>query len=291
MDTETAANPADDGVVTLSDPIQDASSQAASTEATAPAGGTEADLESLTKEALGETEATPEEEIEIEYDGETRKLPPKWKDAFLRHQDYTRKTMDLGEQRKAIEQERETVRTAAAQIAQDFQAQVQLHSLQSRIQELQSADTSYWTADEVQAGIAELNALQQQAVGLSGHLAQRDQHRQASFQQERTKCLSEAAARVPNFSDQRRTELEELAVSVGFDPRDVQALNIPGAYEVLHYADIGKKFIERQRKAAQMKAAHAGSPATMLGSANAGGKSPEDMSMAEYAAWREAGNG
>jgi hypothetical protein len=291
MEIETAANPADDGVVTLSDPVQEASSQAASEEATVPAGESDDTLEDLTKAALGETEAKPEDEIEVEYEGETFKLPPKLRDALLRHQDYTRKTMEVAEQRKALEQAQATFKANAALISQDFEAHTQLGALNLRIQQLKTMDTSYWTDEDIQAGVAELNALQQQANGIAQTLQQRNAQRQALTQQERAKALSEAAARVPNFTDQRRQELETLATELGFDPRDVANIASAHEYEVLHYADIGRKFIERQRKAAQMRGAQAGTPATMLGSASSGGKDPADMSEAEYIAWRQAGNG
>lgn len=289
MDTETAANPADDGPVTLLDAIEQ--NQAAQPEAQAPAGEGEATLDDLAKEALGETEATPEDEIEVEYEGERRKLPPKWRDALLRQQDYTRKTMDLAEQRKAFETDRETFQSSATQIAQDFDDHVQLGLLKQRITDLENADTNGWTQEQVNAGVARLHELRAQANGMVAALNDRQQQRTSEVQGARERCLAEVAARVPNFTDTRRQELEQLAVETGADKHEVANLSDPWAYELLHFADIGKKFIERQRKAAQMKAAHAGSPATMLGSAASGGKSPEDMSMEEYAAWRAAGNG
>ena len=283
---ETAASPADDGVVTL----DELSSQPAPEEATSPAEASEDTLDDLTKEALGETEASPEDEIEIEYDGDKRKLPPKWKDAFLRHQDYTHKTMDLAEKRKAFEEEQTTFKANVAQITENFQAHAQLGGLKMRIQELERVDTTGWSQEAIQSGVNQLNALRQQAMGLEQTIVQRKQAMQASAREAREKCLAEAAAKVPNF-DARRQELEELALSVGADKDDVAELSEPWAYELLHYADIGKKFIERQRRASQMRTAHAGQPATTLGGASVGGKSPEDMSMDEYVAWRQAGNG
>lgn len=289
MEIETAANPADDGPVTLPDPF--ASNQDSQTEAQIPAEDTEATLDDLTKEALGETEATPEDEIEVEYEGEKRKLPPKWRDAFLRHQDYTHKTMDLSEQRKALEREREEFTSTASQLAQDYQASVDLGLLDQRIQLLEGLDTSGWPQERVNAGIAELLQLKQNRDSLAYDLHSRREQRTQSEQQARERCIAEAAARVPNFTNERRAELEQFALSVGADKDEAANITEPWAYEVLHYADIGKKFIERQRKAAQMKAAHAGQPATTLGSVASGGKSPEDMSMEEYSAWRAAGNG
>jgi len=297
MDTETAANPADAGPVTLVDAVEaaNAGNQAAQTEANAPAGDGEDSIDALTKEALGETQATPEDLIEIEYEGEKQKLPPKWKDAFLREQDYRRKTMDLAENRKAFEAEREQFQQTVTRSREEQQAYGKLLALDMRIQELERVDITGWSQQDINDAVANLNALKAQAGQIAGalqqHVTQRTQAESEQLAKLREATLSEAAARVPNFTEDRRKELEALAVSVGVDKRDAESITDPAAYELLHYADIGKKFIERQRKAAQMKSAQAGNPATMLGSAAGGNKAPEDMSMEEYAKWREAGNG
>lgn len=289
MDTETAANPADAGPVTLLDAIEE--NRGGQQEANTQAGDTEGTIDDLAKEALGDVPATPEEEIEVEYEGDKRKLPPKWRDAFLREQDYRRKTMDLGEQRRTLDTEREAFQSSANQVAQDFESHVQLGLLKQRIQDLEQADTTGWSQQQINVGTQRLWELRDEASGLANDLRQRQQQRTESGQAARDRCLAEAAVRVPNFTDERRQELEKLAIETGADKSEVASISDPWAYELLHLADIGKKFIERQRKAAQMKAAHAGSPATMLGSAASGQKSPEDMSVEEYAAWRMAGNG
>lgn len=291
----TAANPADEGPVTLVDAVEAAAgNQGAQAEATTPAGEGEASIDDLAKEALGEPDATPEE-IEVEYEGEKRTLPPKWRDAFLREQDYRRKTMDLAEQRKGFETERTKFQETATQISQNFQANVQLATLQAQIADLEQTDISYWTDEDIAAGQARLAAMKAQAAGIAQNLTNYQQmvQRQQSeqFAKLRSDCLAEAAARIPNFTEQRRSELEKLAVETGADPSEVQSLTDPWAYELLHFADIGRKFIERQRRAAQMKTAHAGTPATMLGGSSPGVKSPEDMTQEEYNEWRNAGNG
>ena len=109
MDNEPAANPADAGVVTLPEATTEAQA-----EANTPAGGEGDDLEALTKEALGETDATPEF-VEIEVEGRKYKvasaddqpLDPDVKPGILRDADYRKKTMTLSEERKVLQQERE----------------------------------------------------------------------------------------------------------------------------------------------------------------------------------------
>lgn len=293
---EAAANPADEGPVTLVDPVQEARNQGQQSEANTQAGGTEESIEALTKEALGEADpASPLEEIEIEWDGIKAKVPAPLKDAFLRHQDYTHKTMDLSEKRKAFEAEQSAFRQLASRTDADFTGFVNLAVLNTEIQRIASIDTTGWTQDEVQGALAQLSALQTQKQQLGLALTQRAQHASAlerqQIEQARQQAVKEAAARIPNFTEERRQALETFATDMGVPPDAVQELSAPWEYEVLHYADIGRKFVERQRKAATMKAAHAGTPATMLGGASSGGRDPASMSMDEYATWRAAGNG
>lgn len=296
METDTAANPAGEGEVTLGDIVDLDNREAAepeqqeATDPQADGDGSET-LDDLVKEALGEeTKASPEL-IDVEFDGETFQLPPKLRDALLRHQDYTRKTMDLGEERRAFDEERKTFQETANQIAQDYQDNVQLGSLKMQIQSLENLDVSGWPQEQVNAAVANLQTLRDAAGQLESAIDGRREQRTEAQQQARDRCMSEVAARVPNFTDERRQALESFAVEAGFNADEVANLTEPYAYEMLHYADIGKKFVESQRKAKSMTKAHAGTPATTLGGASAGGKSPEDMSYEEYAAWREAGNG
>lgn len=287
MDTQSAANPAEEAPVTLVDAVEQARNQASQTEAQAPAGESE-DLDALTKEALGEADASPEEEIEVEYEGEKRKLPPKWRDAFLRDQDYRRKTMDLAEQRKAFEAEREETAKLATQDKAVFQANVRLAVLDRDIRNLETTDTTGWTQEQIARGSAALQAMRAEQAQISntlqGHYANQQRASSETFAKLRSQAVAEAGARIPNFTEQRRAELESVAVAAGVDKSLFETSVVTAAeYEILHYADIGKKFIERQRKAATMKAAQAGKPASTLGGGAAGGKSPDDMSPAEMA--------
>lgn len=290
METITeAVAPTDDGPVTLEEP----GNPIGQSDAT---GSSDDTIEALAKEALGEVDpASPLEEAEIEWDGIKAKVPAPLKDAFLRHADYTRKTMEVAEQRKAFEAEQTAFKQSATQIAANFQGFVQLAGLNAQIQQMAALDTTGWSPEQVQAGAAQLQRLQQQATQMNMALTQtaqqRTQSEQAQFEQARQAAAQEAAARIPNFAEKRRAELETFAQELGVPPEAVSEISSSWEWETLHYADIGKKFIERQRKAATMKAAHAGTPASMLGGASSGGKTPDQMTTEEYIAWRNAGNG
>ena len=82
----------------------------------APQGQQEA-KEEVPAEAEGQEAEAPEqeasqaqpEEVEVEIEGETYIVPKKISDRFIQHADYTRKTQDIAEMRRALSAEREAV--------------------------------------------------------------------------------------------------------------------------------------------------------------------------------------
>lgn len=298
MDNEvTAANPADAPAVTpVNDDIVDLD---APQEAQTPAEGgdqtTDPDsIEALTKEALGSEEiASPDELVEVEYEGQKYKVPAPLKEGVLRQSDYTRKTMDLAEQRKAFETERDALKQTATRTQEEFAAHVQLAQLQDHVRQLEQMDITGMSQEQINAARLDLQDATRRRDGLVSAL-QRHEAQKAHTQSDqiaklREECLANVAKEIPNFNDARRTELDTLAVKVGASPDEVASITEPYAYKLLHYADIGLKFIERQRKAAMMKAAQAGNPATKVEGAGGGSKPPEEMSMEEYIAARSSG--
>lgn len=290
---EPAANPAD---ATPDAPAEYAEivSLDAPTEANTPAvGSEEPSYDDLLKEAEGAAEASPEAElVDVEYEGETFKLPPKLKDALLRQADYTKKTMEVAETRKAIEaarQEAEQARNiSTAKINAIGQAQV----LDYQIRALEATPIDGLSQEQINALRMDLRDLYDRKNLVSSDIQKLAEVERYTETEElgklRQQTLQEASALVPNWSDARRTELETLAKELGanLDPNDITE---PWAYKVLHFADIGKKFIERQKKAGQMRQAQAGTPTQSLGGSRAGSKAPEEMSMAEYIAARSSG--
>lgn len=290
---EPAANPADapvDAPATHADIVDLDATQEANTPAV---GSEEPSLDDLMNEALGSQEANPEEEFaEVEYEGEKFKVPPKLKDALLRQADYTKKTMDLAETRKTIEAELAELESARRVSTAKVNAMTQAQVLDIQIQRLEATPIDGLSQEQINSLRMDLRDLYDQKNQVGYDIQQLvESERQAESAEAgklRQEALQEASKLVPNWSDTRRTELETLAKELGA-PLDPDDITEPWAYKVLHFADIGKKFIERQKKAGQMRQAQAGIPTQSLGGSKAGGKAPEEMSMAEYIAARSAG--
>lgn len=304
MEQEPAANPADDGPVNLDD-VQETEPE--QQEAQSPAGGESGEIDELMKEALGEPEANPEF-VEVEIDGKTYKVSaadgepvdPELKFGAMRDADYRKKTMSLSEERTAFQKEQANLR-ALANLEGDAAARAdRLRIIDAQVRQLSQLNVSElqqqgYTDEQIEEARRDLAGLVEQRSNLAG-LVSRDIQQLDAKRNELRSGAREEAIRKAGMEDKALTPdraeyLEKFAVELGFSEEDAKSLSSPQEYKVLHYADIGRKLIERQQKTAAMKAAAAGSPANTLGGAKAGNKRPEDMSMAEYAAWREAGNG
>lgn len=293
---ETAANPADE-VVTLADARE---TGLAEQEANAPAEGESDDLEALAKEALGETETANPEFIEIEIDGKKLKVmtadgtpvDPDIKFGALRDADYRKKTMALSNDQKAVQQERAALQALANLQGDAAMRAADLKALDAKIRSVgsvQIADLQAqgWSDEEIQEAQYNLQQLAQQRADLTRQVSADVQNLSAYetqvIQREREVARQKAQLEDKALTPERIDYLEEFARNSGFDPNEVNRISTPLEYKMLHLADIGQKFLERQSRSGAMRAAAAGSPAKTLGGVKAGGASPDQMSPAEMA--------
>jgi len=106
--------------------------------------------------------AQPEDDYDdVEYDGEYYRLPKKLKDAVLRQADYTKKTQEVAEQRRALEaRDRELVQQAEA-LRTDTQERARLVALEDTIKEYANVDWDKWEQQDPLAAQAGWRKFQQ----------------------------------------------------------------------------------------------------------------------------------
>lgn len=290
MDLETAANPAGEGIadeiVSLPNPQE---AQAPAVGAPEPEQGNDP-LADLAAEVV-----TPEPDFEeVEIDGKKIKVSQEGKEYLLREADYRRKTMDLADLKRAAQTEKEQAQQLANLTREEFQATVTLQQLNTELAQYQQIDWRAWSEADPQAAQAarwDYDEKRQQHAQLSQNLAAHQQTRARQQEQEfatlRRECLETVKREIPNWSDEKREKLEAFAVKLGVPEADAKGIAAPWGYRLLHLADVGQQFIERQRAAAKMKAAATATPAPQVGGSSSGAaKDPAEMSMEEYRAWR-----
>jgi hypothetical protein len=206
---------------------------------------------------------------EIEYDGETYQVPKSLKDAFLRQQDYTRKTQEVAEHRKAVEAEKESL--IKQQQFFQFQQTVQQNNMQhlAKLQQIDSTLKQFegldWNAvidqDPVQALKLQqqYQSLQTQRQGtLQEYMSIQEQARQVS-EQHQTEVLQRGFEQVkkviPDYSPETQKQLWQTARGLGYTDQELAGITDPrlviGLHKIAMYDKIMNSKPEVNRKVAQ----------------------------------------
>lgn len=250
------------------------------------------------QDETGEEEAVEAEEVE--YEGKKYVLPKGLKAALLRQSDYTRKTQEVAEQRKAIESEREQVKRAAEaemQRVQAAKAHIQAYShmaaLDSQLEEYGKTDWASLSDNdpvEAQKRFFQFSQLKEQRNQLAGYIAQQEQQQAFQSQQEfakrREEGLEVLKREIKDWSDDKAKSLREFAISQGAQASTVDSILDPGLVKVMHkamlYDQLMQKAQTKPKQTADVKPA-----VTVSGPAKVQ-KDPDKMSTAEWVKWREA---
>ena len=181
-------------------------------------------------EELQEQQTEPDE-IEEELEGVKlrgkKELLEKLKAERLMQADYTRKTQEVAEQRKAFEAERERTIQAVQFQQQNVREFGKLMEVEDRIQRIQQADLRTLSQNDPVAAqqlMIELQQLQSFRGQLQGSITQRQQQALQMQQQTVAKQLQEGRAvlerEIKGWSPELAGKLMEYGTKLGF-PREV----------------------------------------------------------------------
>lgn len=270
------------------------------------AAASEPKVETLNSEADPGAELeqpTEPEDEELEYDGKKFKAPkdlaPELKSALMRHGDYTRKTQEVAEQRKAIEAER-SMHQQQVQVQQALSKEVaKITAVDERLQYLHSLNLHALGAQDPQQAqslLIELSQLQAHRGQLITSATQKQQQLQFAAQQDFARRANDAKAflmrEFKDWSPEKDRALEAYAAQVGINTQKLSQYLIedPAIARVL---DKAAKWDQaaKQRAAAKPKPEPPPKPVSRVGGAAASNaKKPSDMSPAEYVVWRRERN-
>ena len=277
----------------------------------------EASLEaSAEDEDDGTTEQSePDEElIDFEEGGKKYQVPKALKDHLLRQSDYSRKTQEVAEARKAIEAERdevtrwrETEDAAKRSLAQLADVDHKLKNFaQGANGQMVSADQIDWDAwfnanpQQARDASTRLNILNQQKTNLAKSVDEAKAHYESETKRrtaERLRATREYAEKeLPNWTPERHDAIIQMVDGQGISGAAARAIiesMEPGLYNILDLALDGSRSRDEtaKRKAGQAPPSNVTQLKTLGRRSSAGAvKSPDKMSMDEYAAWRNGQN-
>lgn len=193
-----------------------------------------------------------DDDEEIEINGKQYRVP---KDAALRQSDYTRKTQEIAETRKALSEALERVNSASEA---EQQAMTQKAILQAQRNQYNNIN---WQQLDQQNPL-EATRLRQAAMMLDQAITQADQKliqarndTRSAAEQETAKRLEEGhktlAQQIPDWGPDKANAIRSFAIETyGFSNEDIDSLTDPKAVLALHDA---MEYRKGQKKAATAK--------------------------------------
>lgn len=222
-------------------------------------------------------QSADEEFEEIEHAGKKHKIPKDLKPLLMMQQDYTRKTQEVAEQRRTLDEYKaKTLAEINQQVhtAQQFTREyAQIHSIDSRLAEYANVDWKAWEAQDfmaANAGWKEMGMLEKQRAQLAQSLQQKQHQsrqeaearsREAQQAQEmelakrREETVRTIQREIPSWNEEVAGKVAQFAINVGgYTPEELRnAATDPRAFILLHKAWRGAQ-LEAQQTAAARKA-------------------------------------
>ena len=219
-----------------------------------------------TTEQPSETEGqAPVEEVEeIELDGNKYKVPKEVLPLFMMHKDYTQKTQEVAEARRAVEAEREQFAQTTRDHQEFLEQIVTVKTIDAELAKFENVDWDRLSQENPQQALSlnikfqQLNAARQNSIA---ELDMRSQQKAQANERERVNMLTQASAALQkpnpeigwsgNYTPEVANKLTVFGTSLGFTKEQLAQVTNPLMVQTLHLAMIGKKALEQQRKAAK----------------------------------------
>lgn len=225
-----------------------------------PEGGQAPADEASTDEVPGEPEA-----VEVEFNGTKYTVPPELKDALMAQADYTAKTTEIANTRRAVELQQKEIalyneqRQFETQLAPDFD---KLKMFDAYIQHTKSStDWSKLTTDQVVRTKMEIDSLTDQRNELANALKGKYDEFQAKQKGERDKLKASAneilSKAVTGWSEETKASVEKYAVASGYPEIAIQnmsALDYQMAWKAQQYDKIKAETKSAVKRAADAPA-------------------------------------
>ena len=183
--------------------------------------------EAETSAADEQTEKAPEL-VEVEFSGKQYKLPPELKDALMAQADYTRKTQEVAEQRRMVDQHMLLMQQEAQFQQAVSQESAQLQQLDWQLAAYKGLDWSSMdteTMTRTRVAMDQLrDARNEIAQTVEAKRGQFQQHMQGLMQQAREKGVEYLKRHIPNWGPDVGRELTNYAINEGYSDVELGTL-------------------------------------------------------------------
>jgi hypothetical protein len=249
----------------------------------------------------GEAEAEPADEgaddtFEVELDGQIHTIPAALKGAFLRQADYTRKTQELAEHRRAAEAERQALAERTHAVGQVSRDQVTLAALDHQIEDFADIDWQAYAAQDPQAAQTlwgRLQGLAQARERLAYAVSHHEERSQLQAAREAAEQMAETGRtlqrEIEGWSPEVASKLVEYAQAFGVTKEELAQMADPRLWKLLHKAYRADETGQQEGAADRAAQAQAVRPAVLVsGAAASGGGVRDELATKEWMARRNA---
>lgn len=253
-------------------------------------GETEAEQDSEGDEE-SRTEGSDDYE-EVDVNGKTYQVPKELKGAFLMQQDYTRKTQEVAEARRELEQQQALVRASNETIEQ----RVQLSAIDNQLNQFNGIDWQRFTREnpvEAQIAFQNYQQLKESRQNLSNEITAKESEiaytQQAATQAKLEKAREELKRDIPNWSPELGKQLAEFGhKQLGFSQEEMASVTDPRLVKLLHAAYTGRQLVQGKVDSAKAKPATQVKPVRPLSGSNSpSSKDPSRMNTDEWMRHRQ----
>ena len=255
------------------------------------------DDDALAGEEQGEARA--EDPFELEVDGEVHTLPAALKGAFLRQADYTRKTQELAEHRRALEAERQGLAAHREALSGASSDRSHLAALDSQLAAYGDLDwRALAQADPQRAQV--LWAQFQQTEALRDRYAEAISHHEAHGQVQAAREAAERMAEtgrtlgreIEGWSPEVAAKLVDYAQAFGVSLEELSQAADPRLWKLLHKGYQADQAARQETTADAASRAQSVRPAVTVSGAGAGAAGVRDeLGTREWMARRNAQTG
>ena len=239
MDTNPApeVTPEQDLMNALGEPSQDETPE----EVEAQTDTEDATDEAPAEDSVEEQPVADEEEVEL--DGEKLKLPKKVAEAVMRHQDYTRKTQEVAEKRRTVEDRAQYLDAREHILQSTYQEAAELQATAKQLEQYAALDWNALIADDPQQAMRlslarqELQstlAAKQQAVQTL--MANAESARKLHLAKQQEMGRAELQRRVGTLNDADRAQTWKQGVSLGYSEEELSTIADPRIMHALYKA-------------------------------------------------------
>jgi hypothetical protein len=255
--------------------------------------------DNLEGEAQDESEDSPQDETvedtgeefeEVEINGVKYQVPKELKGSLMMQADYTRKTQEVAEMRKALEIERQQEQQKFELMRETEQARTELKLIDKQLDSYQGIDwQAFIRENPVEAMLAQqtYQQLRESRTALSTNITATEQNlayaQQVQLVEKMQKAQEELKRDIPNWSPEVGKQLAEFGVTLGFSQEEMSQVYDPRLVKLLHAAMTGRQLV--QGKVDQAKTApkvEVKPVRKVAGTSSPAAKDPNRMSTEEW---------